>query len=91
MMASSIGERSGAAAILAILKQIETDLIALGGAFNQELAEAVGTIEAAFPGAWLVSLRTRRDDAEGGHQPAHQGSAKMKERQSDGSGEGGNQ
>lgn len=57
MMASPWANASGAAAILAVLKSIESDLIALGGAFDQELAEAIGTVESVFPDARLIGLR----------------------------------
>ena len=54
-----VSERSGAAAIIAILKSIESDLIALGGVFDQELAGAIGTVESVFPDAHLIGLRER--------------------------------
>jgi hypothetical protein len=42
------------ASILAVLKDIERELVALG---DPELAEVVGAVETAFPGARMVEVR----------------------------------
>jgi len=42
---------------LAVLRQIERDLIALGGAPDPELGEVVETVRRAFPSAGLVEIK----------------------------------
>ncbi len=48
------------AAALTTLQSIETELTALGAAPDRELAEAVGLVTLAFPGARLVAVRKQQ-------------------------------
>jgi hypothetical protein len=45
------------AAVLAVLKDIERELVALGGAPDPELADVIDIVGGAFPGARLVDVR----------------------------------
>lgn len=44
------------AAILQALRDFERELIALGGEYDQELAEAIAAVKGVFPGARLVKF-----------------------------------
>ncbi len=43
--------------MLAVVRQIERELIALGAVPDPELANAVALVTAAFPGAGLIEVR----------------------------------
>lgn len=45
------------ASILHVLRDLECELIAHGGEYDRELAEATAVVERAFPGARLVKFR----------------------------------
>jgi putative transposase len=52
-----VDEADAPASFLAVLQDIERELIASGGGPDPELAGASGAVEAAFPGARLVAVR----------------------------------
>ena len=52
-----VDEADDPASFLAVLQDIERELIALGGFPDPELAGAIGAVEASFPGACLVDVR----------------------------------
>jgi hypothetical protein len=43
--------------VLLELRRIEAELVALGGSYDQELAEAVEQVQSVFPGAKLIEVR----------------------------------
>jgi hypothetical protein len=49
-----------AASILAVLRDIERELIAIGGCPNPELAETAEMVERTFPGARLLKIQSTR-------------------------------
>jgi hypothetical protein len=42
---------------LSVLQAMEAELTALGGAYDPDLADAIGLVGAAFPGAQLIEVR----------------------------------
>jgi hypothetical protein len=53
-------EREDLASILSVLRKIEGELIALGGAPDADLAEAMSMVRRTFPGTRLVKVGKRR-------------------------------
>jgi hypothetical protein len=51
-------EADDPSSILAVLRDIERELVALGGAPDPELAKTVETVKRSFPGSRLVDVRT---------------------------------
>jgi|SRR5208337_1789535 len=45
------------AAALGVLQAVQAELTALGGAYDPELADAIGPVNRAFPGAQLVKVQ----------------------------------
>ena len=55
-----LDEADSPALLLAVLREIERELIELGDAVDTELAAAVAMVERTFPGACLVEVRKLR-------------------------------
>jgi hypothetical protein len=56
-LAAKLSELQEPAALLRGLQDFERDLIAVGGEYDRELAEAVAIVEFGFPGARLVKFK----------------------------------
>jgi hypothetical protein len=52
-----VSEADEVASILAVLRDIERELAAIGGSLDPELADAVEMVERIFPGARLIKIQ----------------------------------